>query len=242
MPAASPAVTRATTMRRPSSSHCPTAANRRSAASSARCSCRAGSASATLASATSRTRDADSVAIIRAMAWSTTQTRSSGSSRESLATLRATHTSACPDRHTAQVAGRRWTRSSTSAIAWRVATVTGAAGQRDLTQAEVLHPRRALPADLTQHLADPPRMRLLPRRQPLQRVRAMDRRPLRHHLQVDHLRQPTRPHRVTRRGQQAGGRDVTEIGGHAPILPQDDANRTYLRRPVETKSPVAEDD
>ncbi len=116
---ASPASRRAISILRPNSSVRPSRANRLRRSASDFSSCRAGSASMILASATARTRPADSVAIIRDVAESTRRTLSARRWRDSLAMRRATHTSHSPRRHTAQVSGSRCCKSSTSARALR---------------------------------------------------------------------------------------------------------------------------
>ena len=118
---ASPACTRAMTVRNPASSVRENATYLRRRSASTRSECSPGSASITFASATAITRPPASEAMIRATAASTTPTRSAGRCRETRATLRATPISARPAVQTFQVAGNRCIRSSTSANALTVA-------------------------------------------------------------------------------------------------------------------------
>ena len=76
---------------------------------------------------------------------------------------------------------------------------TGAAGERDLAEAEVLHAGRALAAEADQHVAESARMRAVGS---LGRVGRVHRRPLRQDLEVTDLGQSTLPHRTARGGQQ----------------------------------------
>jgi hypothetical protein len=87
----------------------------------------------------------------------------------------------------------------------------GAAGQCDLAEAEVLHARCALAAELDQHVTEAPRLRAV---RPLGGVGGVDRRPLREDLEVVDLSQPTLPHGTARGGQQAGRVELGEGVGH----------------------------
>ena len=82
---------------------------------------------------------------------------------------------------------------------------SGAAGQRDLAQAEVLHARRAVAADLDQHVADAAGDVAVGA---LGRVARVDAPPTGQHLEVVDLGVPAGPHGLGRPGQEA----LVEVG------------------------------
>ena len=173
----------------------------------ARCGVEVGVGLDDLASATSMIRPAASVPIIGAIAASTTPTRSGRQVARQLGDL-AGH----PHLGLPALAGRARPGEPVDQVEHvgdRIAGGhhPGAAGHRDLAEAEVLHLRGALTADVDQHVAHPPRV--LPVRA-LRGVGAVQVGPLQQHLQVGDLGQPPRPHRRGRRGQQtAASRSVT---------------------------------
>ena len=83
---------------------------------------------------------------------------------------------------------------------------TSAPSQRDLTQTELLNPRRPLTTQRHQHI---PRTG---------RFAGVDRGPLRQHLQIPHLSQPTSPHRTRRLSQQAIRIEIGQVVVHDPKL------------------------
>ena len=166
----------------------------------------------TLASATSSTRPADSVAIIRDMAESTRPTVSTSRWRASLAMRRATHTSHSPRTHTAHVSGQPVLQVEHVGEGIARRHHPGAAGQGDLAEAEVLHTRGAVTADLDQHVAQASGRSTV---RTLGRITRVHRRPLRQHLQVVHLSPPPYLHGLRRPGEEPGCVEVCEVVDHA---------------------------
>ena len=94
----------------------------------------------------------------------------------------------------------------------------GTAGQRDLAETEVLHPWRALPTHLPQHVADTSRDMAVGA---LGRVGGVDRRPCREQLEPMHLGEPGRSLGLGRGGQEAFRVEVDEVGVHASNASRD---------------------
>ena len=170
-----------------------------------------GSASMTLASATSSTRPAPSLAIIRDIAESTSPTLSAPRWRESLAIRRASQTSHSPRRHTAQVSGSRCCRSSTSASALRDAIAPVPRASAISPRQKSCTPGVPSPPTWTSTLPDPTRHGPVGA---LGRVGGVHRRPLREHLEVVDLRQPAGPHDLARSGEEPAGIEVGQVVEH----------------------------
>ncbi len=206
---ASPASRRAMSILRPYSSVRPSRANRRARSASVFSSCRAGSASMILASATSSTRpaglgrdhprhgrvdQADRVGVQVAR-------KLGDAARDPHLALPAQAHRPCQGQPVLQV------EHVGEGIARR--HHPGAAGQGDLAEAEVLHTRSAVTADLDQHVAQASGRSPV---RPLGRITRVHRRPLRQHLQVVHLSPPPYLHGLRRPGEEPGCVEVLRGG------------------------------
>ena len=130
---------------------------------------------------------------------------------ESLAMRRATHTSQSPRRVTAQVRGRRCSRSRTSASKLAVAVTPAPRAKAISPRQKSCTPGVPSPPTCLQHVADASRDVTVRR---LGRVAGVQRSPGREEVQLVHLGDPRGPLRLGRGGQQAGRVEVEEVGGH----------------------------